>query len=104
MFQFRTLLILFVISFAIIFIAYAEAEEDGFPEKSLSASDSGSVGPISVSISNRQRRENSGYGYGGYGYGGYGYGGLSSGFDGRSSRYRYASRYGYPYASYYGGY
>ena len=81
MFQFRTLLILFVISFAIIFIAYAEAEGDKFAVKRLSRRDSRSVSPISVPISNRQRRA---YLYGGYGYryGGYGLG------------YGY---YGYPY-------
>ena len=90
MFQFRTLLILFVISFAIIFIAYAEAEEDGFAEKSLSGSDSGSV-----TISNRHRRALLYGGYGGYaylGYGGYGYGGYG-GYGGYSSRR--PSRYGY---------
>ena len=70
MVQFRTLLILFIISFAIIFIAYAEAEEDEFAVNSLS--DSGSVGPVTV---HRQRRDHDrGYGYGGYRYGGYGLG------------------------------
>ena len=86
MFQFRTLLILFVVLFAIIFIAYAEAEGDKFAVKRLSRRDSRSIGPISVS--NRQRQAY-GYGYAGYGYagyGGYGYG-----------RYGY---YGYPYGGY----
>ena len=76
MFQFRTLLILFVISFAFISNAYAEAEEDEFAMKSRrarsgrsSGSDSGrhprAVNPIPVQISNRQRRAV----YLGYAYG-----------------------------------
>ena len=89
MVQFRTLLILFVVLFAIIFIAYAEAEGDKFAVKRHSRRDSRSIGPISVS--NRQRRAfgyGLGYGYAGYGYAGYGTGGYGYG------GYGY---YGYPY-------
>ena len=92
MVQFRTLLILFVISFAIISIAYAEAEEDEFAVKSLS--DTGSVSPISV---HRQRRNGySGYGYvRGYSYGGYGYSGYGYGRGYGYGGYGYGRGYGY---------
>ena len=109
MVQFRTLLILFVISFAFISIAYAEAEDE-FAVKSHHARSGSDIRPdsgfhrhtrtISIPVLHDHviRRRMLGYGVG-YRYSGLGYSGLGySGTGYRGAGYRgaaYRGGYGY---------